>query len=95
MSQKNHDTCRMHDKSRGTLRETSKDRFAEEKKEMADELYQNKKNLTRLLNEHFMYHSTQQRRDAYVVKFQNPKDHQMEKLIFHYESNLKTLEDKW
>jgi hypothetical protein len=85
----------MHDKSRGMVKETSRDKFLGEKKEMEHELSENRITINKLLNERFTYHSTQRRRGGYVVKFQNPSTHTMEKLTFHYENNLKALENLW
>lgn len=95
MSQKNHNTCKMHDKSRGMVKEASRDRFMEEKKEMEHELAHNKTMVTKLMNENFIYESTSKRRGGYVVKFQNPETHKLEKLTFQYEPNLKSLETEW
>lgn len=95
MSQKNHNTCKMHDKSRGMVKETSRSRFIEEKKDMEHELTEGKLLVKKLMNDHFTYHSTQRRRGGYIVKFQDPQDHHFEKLNIHYETNLKTLETLW
>ena len=95
MSQKNHDTCHMHDKSRGMIKETSRDKFLDEKKEMEHELSHNKETVTKLLNEHYTYKTTSRTRGQYVVKFQHPESHKMERLNFNFEPNLKTLENMW
>lgn len=95
MSHKNHNTCKMHDKGRNTFREASKERFMNEKKTMEHEFSQNKTLVTKLLNENFEYESTSKRRGGYVVKFQNPKTHELEKIKFEFESNLKHLEEEW
>jgi len=95
MSQKNHDTCRMHDKSRGMIKETSRKNFLDEKKEMEHELSHNKEVLSKLLNEHYTYKTTSRHRGHYVVKFQHPETHRMERLNFYYEPNLKSLEKQW
>ena len=95
MSHKNHNTCKMHDKSRNTIRETTKDRFMTEKKDMEHEYTHNKTQVAKLLNDNFKYESTSKRRGGYVVKFQNPETHKLEKLTFEFESNLKHLEDTW
>lgn len=95
MSHKNHNTCKMHDKSRGMINERSRDRFIHEKKDLEHELTHHKTEIQKLLNEHYTYHSTQRRRNGYVVKFQDPTDHHMEKLTFQFETNLKTLEKMW
>lgn len=95
MSHKNHDTCRMHDRSRGMIKETSRDRFMDEKKEMEHELSQNKDTLLKLLNEHYTYKTTSKHRGQFVVKFQHPDTHKMQRINFHFEPNLKTLENLW
>jgi len=95
MSNRKHDTCHMHDKGKSTLRESSKERFMDEKKEMEHELSHNKEVITKLLNEHYTYKTTSKHRGHYVVKFQHPSTHKMEKLNFLFEPNLRTLESIW
>ena len=95
MSQKKHDTCRMHDKGRAMIKESSRTRYLDEKKEMEHELSSNKDTLTKLINEHYMYKTTSRHRGQYVVKFQHPTTHRMERINFHYEPNFKALEGIW
>ena len=95
MSQKNHNTCHMHDKSRAMIKETSRERFLEEKKEMEHELSHNKETLTKLLNDHYTYKTTSRSRGQYIVKFQHPTTHKMAKLNFNYEPNYRELETIW
>ena len=95
MSQKNHNTCKMHDRSRGMVKETARTRFLGEKKNMEHELTENRTTISKLLNDKYDYHSTQRRRGGYVVKFQNHEDHTLKKLTFHYETNLRELETLW
>lgn len=85
----------MHDKGKATLRESSKERFADEKKEMEHELSKNRTVLTKLLNEHYTYKTTSKQRGQFIVKFQHPTTHKMEKLNFQFEPNLKSLENRW
>lgn len=85
----------MHDKSRGMVKETQRTRFIEEKKEMEHELTECKLMIKKFMNDHYVYHSTQKRHGGYLVKFQDPADHHLEKLNIQYESNLKTLETLW
>jgi len=95
MSHKNHDMCKMHDRGKATIKETSRKNFLNEQKEMQHELSQNKENLSKLLNDHFCYKTTSRNRGQYIVKFQHPDTHRMEKLCFDYENNLKALEHIW
>lgn len=95
MSTRNHDTSRMHDRSRGMVRERARERFMEERKEMEHELNHHRDAIRKLLNEDFHYMSTSRYRRQYVVKFQHPDTHKMERVIFHYEPNLKELERLW
>lgn len=95
MSQKNHDMKKMHDKSRGMVKEQARARFMEEQKDKQHELNHHKTEIHKLMNEHFQYQSTSRRKNGYVVKFQNPDTHKTEKITFHYETNLKELENEW
>jgi hypothetical protein len=85
----------MHDKSRGMVKESSRDRFMEEQKEMAHELSHHKNELTKLMNDDYSFTSSSRYRGQYVVKFQHPTTHNTKKLTFHYEPNFKELEQLW
>jgi len=95
MSTRKHDNSRMHDKSRGMLRESARERFMGERKEMEHELSHHKTEIVKLLNDEYTYLETTRYRGQYVVKFQHPDTHRMQKLTFHYEPNLKQLENMW
>lgn len=95
MSHRKHDTSRMHDRSRGMVKETSRDRFMEERKEIAHELSHHKDAIHKLMNNHYTVVGTSLYRGQYVVKFQHPTSHKMTKLTFHYEPNFKELEQLW
>jgi len=95
MSHRKHDTCHMHDKSRGMLRERSKDRFMEEKKEMEHELSHHREVIRKLMNDRYTVTGTSRYRGQFVVKFQHPETHKMERITFHYEPNYNQLEELW
>lgn len=95
MNHRKHDTCQMHDKSRGMIREKSRDRFMEERKEMEHELSHHRDAITKLINDRYTVTGTTEYRGQFVVKFQHPESHKMEKLTFHYEPNFKELETLW
>jgi len=95
MSHRKHDSARMHDKSRGMVKESSRERFMEEQREMAHELAHHKDAITKLMNDRYVATSTARYRNQYVVKFQHPDTHKMEKLTFHYEANYTELEQLW
>ncbi len=95
MSTRKHDTCHMHDKSSGMVREKARERFMGEKKEMEHELTHHKTEIMKLMNDDYSYMETSKYRGQYVVKFQHPDTHRMQKLTFHYEPNLKQLETMW
>jgi len=95
MSHRKHDTCKMHDKGRAMVKETSRDRFMEEQKEMTHELSHHKSELTKLMNDNYTYSSSSRYRGQYVVKFQHPTTHTTKKLTFYYEPNYKELEQLW
>ncbi len=95
MGTRKHDTCQMHDKSRGMVREKSRTRFMEEKKEMEHELTHHREQVVKLLNDDFAHFQTSRYRGQYVVKFQHPDNKRIEKLTFHFEPNYKQLEELW
>ena len=95
MSTRKHDNSRMHDKSRGMIRESARERFMGERKEMEHELSHHKTEIVKLLNDEYTYLETTRYRGQYVVKFQHPDTHRMQKLTFLYENNLKQLENMW
>lgn len=95
MSHRKHDTCHMHDKSRGMVRETSRERFTEEKKEMEHELSHHRESVTKLMNDHYTVLGIAEYRGQHVVKFQHPDTNRMEKLTFHYETNYNALQNMW
>jgi hypothetical protein len=95
MSHRKHDTSHMHDRSRGMVKETSRDRFMEERKEMEHELSHHREAIHKLMNDRYAVTGTSLYRGQYVVKFQHPESHKMEKLTFHYEPNFKELEQLW
>lgn len=95
MSTHKHDTRHMHDRSSGMVREKARERYMEERKEMEHELSHHKSEVVKLLNDDYAYKETTHYRGQYVVKFQHPDTHRMEKLTFHYEPNLKELESMW
>lgn len=92
MSRIRHDNRQMHDKSRGMIRERSRDRFMEEKKDMEHELAHHRESIIKLMNEHYDVIDTRRQRGNYIVKFQHPDSHRMERLVFHYEPNYRELE---
>lgn len=94
MKQK-HDTRKMHDKAKGMIKESSKIRFMEEVKEREHELEHHRTQIHKLMNEHYEYLSTERRKTGYMVRFQNPDTHKLEKITFQYETNLKALENEW
>lgn len=94
MKQK-HDTRKMHDKARGMVKETSRIRFMEEQKDREHELTHHRTEIHKLLNEHYQYLTTERRKNGYMVKFQNPETHKMQKLMFQFETNLRELEEEW
>lgn len=95
MSTRKHDNSRMHDRSSGMVRESARERFMGERKEMEHELSHHKTEIVKLLNDEYTYLETTRYRGQYVVKFQHPDTHRMQKLTFHYEPNLKQLESMW
>lgn len=95
MSHRKHDTCQMHDKSSGMIRERSRDRFVEEKKEMEHELSHHKEAISKLLNDRYTVLGVAKYRGQHVVKFQHPTSHRVEKLTFNFEPNYNALENMW
>lgn len=95
MSTRKHDTSHMHDRSRGMVREKSRARYMEEKKEMEHELSNHREEITKLLNEDFRHFETSRYRGQYVVKFQHPDTKRIQKLTFHFEPNFSELEPMW
>jgi len=95
MSTRKHDTCHMHDKSSGMVREKARERFMGEQKEMEHELSHHRETITKLMNDDYAFISTSKHRSQYVVKFQHPDSHKMQKLTFQFEPNLKQLENMW
>ena len=95
MSTKKHDNRHMHDKGRSMIRESSRERFMEEKKDMEHEEAHNREEVMKLLNEGYTYRETSAYRGQFTVKFQHPDTHKMQKLTFHYEPNLNAVSPLW
>ncbi|MBN2898853.1 MAG: hypothetical protein JXO44_08765 [Clostridia bacterium] len=95
MSHRKHDAGKMHDKSRGMVKETSRERFMEEQREMAHELSHHRSEIEKLINDDYIATATSRSRNQYIVKFQHPTTHRMEKVTFHYEANFVELEPLW
>ncbi len=85
---------RSHDKdSTKTLRESSRENFLHERKEMEKELSASIETICKLLNDRYRYVETQNIRGRNVMIFRN-EENKIKKLRFEYEENYHRAEDK-
>ncbi|HKL10691.1 MAG TPA: hypothetical protein VJ990_04570 [Clostridia bacterium] len=85
---------RSHDKdSTKTLRESSRENFLHEKKEMEKELSTNIETICKLLNDRYRYVETQTVRGRNVMIFRN-EENKIKKIRFEYEKNYHRAEEK-
>lgn len=80
----------VHDKSRGTIKNTSRDHFLAEKKEQEHELANAKTQIQKLLNDGFHYKQIDDRAKVIIVTFINPKNEER-LLTFNYPINVDHL----
>ncbi len=85
---------RSHDKdSTKTLRESSRENFLHEKKEMEKELSASIETICKLLNDRFRYVETKSVRGRNIMIFRNDEN-RIKKIKFEYEENYHRAEDK-
>lgn len=82
----------VHDKSRGTIKDTSRDHFLAEKKEQEHELADAKTQIQKLLNDGFHYKKMDDRTKQIVVRFVNPKD-EVREITFNFPVNFHHLKE--
>lgn len=85
----------IHDRSSQTFRETSRSRYAHEKKEREHELHDNKNNILKVMNDHYEYLRANRDHGAYVVKFRNPESRKVKNFRFEFEDNYEKLRNIW
>ncbi|GEM_PF-1023399 len=85
---------RSHDKdSTKTLRESSRENYLHEKKEMEKELSYNIETICKLLNDRYRFVETQNVRGRNVMIFRN-EENRIKKIRFEFEENYHRAEDK-
>lgn len=85
---------RSHDKdSTKTLRESSRENFLHERKEMEKELSSSIETICKLLNDRYRYVETQNVRGRNVMIFRN-EENKTRKIRFDFEENYHRAEDK-
>ncbi len=82
----------VHDKSRGTIKDTSRDHFLAEKKEQEHELAHARTQIQKLLNDGFRFKKMDDLTKTIVVHFINPK-HEERELTFSYPVNFDHLKE--
>jgi len=88
------DYLRTHDKaSTKTLRESSRDNFLHERKEMEKELASSIENIAKLYNDSYRYVETQNVRGRNVMIFKNDGN-KVKKIKFEFEENYHKAQEK-
>ncbi|GAB6109346.1 hypothetical protein [Fusibacter bizertensis] len=82
----------VHDKSRGTIKSSSRDHFLSEKKEHEHELSQAKETILRLQNEGYRYQDKFEEHNSVSVLFVN-SDKQEKRLEFKFPDNFDQLKE--
>lgn len=80
----------VHDKSRGTIKNTSRDHFLAEKKEQEHELANAKTQILKLLNDGFHFKQVDDHTKIIIVHFMNQKNEERQ-LTFNYPVNVDHL----
>ena len=86
---------RGHDKARGMVKETAKDRFLNEKKQLEHEYHENKEIIEKLMNEKYDYFGTKEMHSMYYVSFKNSANGDIQELLFQFHDNYSKLKDMW
>ncbi len=85
----------VHNKARGMVKESSRERFMHEQKEIEHEFNENKTTIMKLMNDRFTYYDTRKQKNDWVIRFQNPDDKSMRKVTCHFEANYEHLKPLW
>lgn len=84
-----------HDKSKSTIRETSRKQFFREHKEQVHELTECKTRIEKLMNDGYEFVGSQREANHYEVHFRHPLHQKQQDVWFNFETNFRQLSTMW
>lgn len=84
-----------HDRSRATLRETSRKHYLREHKEQEHEFNDCKLRIEKLMNDGYEFVGSQRESNHYEVYFRHPLHQKQQDVWFNFEVNYRQLSPLW